>query len=86
MIEDFQADLERVVTALAGTRQVITDIDYAVFDHSLLSEIAIELEFNDGDTADDDVNKWHRDLVELTTSKLLALARVIKGNATKDEY
>lgn len=83
IIGDDLSDLERVVTALASTREIITDFDYALFDQAILSEIDIKLEYNEGGTADVEVNKLHRDLIELTTSKIIALSNVIKERARK---
>ena len=43
LVEDDESNLEQVVTALAVTRQRISNVDYALFDLQFLSELNIKI-------------------------------------------
>ena len=80
-IDDSQENLERVAVAYAANRETFSNVDYALFDSQILSELRIKFEKSPGGTPDDEVNSnWHIDLVELTASKLLKLAMAIMEN------
>ena len=49
-----------------------------------MKHLYIRFEKSSGDTPDEEVNKWHLDLVELTASKRLALAMTIMVQAQKE--
>ncbi len=67
---------------MAASRDVLDKLDYAAFDIALLSDLRIKIEAAPGGTPDDEVNTWHRDLVELTASKLTDLGLAMRRNAT----
>jgi hypothetical protein len=50
---------------------------YILFDSSLLSGTDIISEVGDGTTPDEGANGWHRDLIDLSGSKLVSLTRLI---------
>ena len=70
--------LGRVVAALALTRDNLASLDLAIADASILSEQSIKEDTTLGATPDNDVNVWHRDLVELSIGRLAALATAIR--------
>ena len=79
-----KADEERVVTALAATRDNPQEYGYAVFEGEELSALGVRSVFSDGGTADDRVNGMHRNLIHLTAKQLADLARVIsQGEYTR---
>jgi len=82
-IEDDRSNLEQVVTALAAGRDNIASLDYALFDQQTLLAINIKIKETKGGSPDEKVNSWHRDLVELSATKLMALAKVIQTEAVK---
>jgi hypothetical protein len=85
-IGDDKGNLDQVITALAAGRDAPSRFDYALFDRSRLDPIGIQINKTPGITLDDAANNaWHHDLVELTGSKLLGLARVISEEATAIE-
>lgn len=75
--------LERLVTALAANRKGIEAFDYALFPDSAVSELAIKVTSEEGDTPDSLVNSWHRNFVQLSAQKLFDLANVIRLTSTK---
>ena len=76
-IADDQSNLERVITAIAGTREYLGHVDYMLFDAGLISEAEIEIQATDGGTPDEEVNRQHQDLIQLTSDKLVSLAKTI---------
>lgn len=83
-VEDDRSNLEQVVTALAAGRDNIANLDYALFDQQILSAINIKIKETKGGSPDEKVNAWHRDLVELSATKLIGLAKAIQTEAAKE--
>jgi hypothetical protein len=77
-IQEDRSNLEEVVAAIAAKRESSDKFDYALFEIELLAAAGIRSESTPGNSADDTINdQWHRDLLELTSSKLVQLARSI---------
>lgn len=76
------AHLDRLLAAMAASRNVLDKLDYAAFDANLLNDLQIKVEPTLGETPDEEVNKWHSDLVELTACKLANLGLAIRRHAT----
>lgn len=74
---DDEQEIDRAVIALAANRDHIANLDYAIFDDSLLKAYDIALVQVDGETPDSVVNKMHFDAIRLTASKLSRMAWVI---------
>jgi hypothetical protein len=83
-VEDDKSNLDQVIIALAATREHATNLDYALFDKSLLLTIGIKLENNKGDTPYEKANNFHRDLVELTAKKIVKLTESILNSSHKE--
>lgn len=83
-IEDDQSNLDQVITALASTRDHADKMDFALFDLQLLAGLGIKMESSEGNTLLDGVNACHRDLIELTGERLLALAKTIMEHGETD--
>ncbi|CAN5784806.1 hypothetical protein BH18ACI4_BH18ACI4_19670 [soil metagenome] len=81
--EDDEEALDRLIAALALNREFITKLDYALFPEDSLSDIAIRVTNEEGDTSDPVVNTWHRHLTELSAEKIIHLADLIR-NARKE--
>jgi hypothetical protein len=75
--------LERLIAALALSRNFITKLDYTLFSENSLSELGIRVSSEKGDTSDSVVNTWHRHLTELSADKIMDLAHLIR-NARKE--
>ncbi|MGL5872037.1 MAG: hypothetical protein ACRC2R_06660 [Xenococcaceae cyanobacterium] len=83
-VEDDKSNLEQVIIALAANRDTISNLDYALFDLNLVEDIGIKIEVNEGATPYESANRWHRDLVELSVTKLVKLAKVILTKSHKE--
>lgn len=74
LVEDDKSNLEQVIAALASSCDNLSNLDYALLNVDLLLNVGIKIESKEGLTPYSRANQWHRDLVELTTSKLFKLA------------
>jgi hypothetical protein len=75
-----RSNVERIVRALAVTRQKIADMGYVLFDSSLLATAGIDAVAENGETPDEGANNWHRDLIDLSGNKLVILTKLILEN------
>ena len=74
-VDTDKTNLTRIIVALASGRENFQDYDYVVVPKREIEE-KFEINKIKGETADDCVNKWHLDLVQLTPSKLTQLAYI----------
>ena len=79
-----ESNLDRVIAALAANADNPSNIDFAVFDEEMIPELGIRIKKSNGMLPDEQVNNWHHDLYELSATKILSLARAIKGKARID--
>ena len=77
-------DRQRVITALAATRDNVDRLDYAIFEDSALNLLGITVEKTYGHTPDVVANELHYQLGELTATRLAQLAEIIY--AGKHDY
>jgi hypothetical protein len=84
-VKEDKSDLDWVIAALATTSEHLSNFDYALIDTKFLDELNIIYKQTDGTTMDDEVNQSHFDIIELTASKLLQLAYIIK-DSDRDRY
>lgn len=85
-IEDGSSNLEQVITALASSRDSISNLDYAMFDAELLVQTGIKIEINQGVTPYEAANIWHRDLIELSATKLVRLAENMLAYSKRERF
>lgn len=84
-VEDDRGNLHRVIAAMAATCDDISHFDYALFDKAIPAEIGIDLEAAPGETPDAEANAaWHYNLVHLSGSKIVELARLILRDGERD--
>src|SRR5438874_12791164 len=70
-VEADLSNLERVVAALAASRDTLANADFVLFDVRILTSLAIGSEATCGATPDEEANaRWHLDLVELTAARI----------------
>lgn len=73
--------VERVIVALASTRNKFENIDFATLKYDdfqvLQTEYNFILESVPRKTPDELVNSWHKELIELTDRKIVELAKAI---------
>ena len=74
-VAEDRSNLERIVRAIAVGRHEIASTGYIIFDSALLTEVGIDSMREKGATQDATANEWHRDLVQLSGNKLVALTR-----------
>lgn len=72
-----EAEIERLVAAIAASRDFINNVDYALFNLSDFNRIGIELAENRGETPDQQVNAWHRDVIQMSVHRIIELVKVI---------
>ena len=77
---------ERVVAALAVTRDALAHLDLAIAPEEVLVQCDIRRDSVPGQTPDPKVNGWHEDLVELTVAKIARLASAIKSEGEIRRY
>jgi hypothetical protein len=82
-IEDDKSNLDLVIAALAVNRQNFDKFEYGLFDQKIVDSIKLKIQIVPGDTPIDNVNSWHRDLVELTVDKASSLVKAIFDNFDK---
>jgi len=83
-VEDDKSNLCQVVAAIAATRDHASNLDYALFDQTLLTRIRARIENTVGHTPHREANaRWHRDIVELSAEKIAELANIIMECGTK---
>jgi hypothetical protein len=73
-IQDYKANLEDVVTALASAGDFISNFDYALLDVEELAKLRIDQNSVNGQTPCEGTNHWHVDLIQLTAGALILLA------------
>jgi hypothetical protein len=78
VIEAEERNLDRVLAAIAGTREAAQNIDYALLASHALEEIGIGLESVAGVTPDSEANAaWHRNTTALTANQVVKLAQAV---------
>ncbi len=83
-IDDKLSNLDLVLSALACTRERFDEVDYGMFDPSIVEDLGINVELSQGNTPVPKANKYHRDLAKLTVSGLAQLVNNIFSNIEKD--
>ncbi|MEK6322902.1 MAG: hypothetical protein AABN33_14595 [Acidobacteriota bacterium] len=87
LIDDDDTTLERVASALVtANTEYISDFEYALIGYEVFQELDIKSEDSEGETPDGLVNSWHRDLLELTAVKIVALANAIQTRAERKVF
>ena len=86
VLADPDEQLDRVVAALALTRNHLGEFDLAVAPEPILTECGLTIEDKQGDTPDLEVNHWHRDISQLTLGKVAQLAASIRVRGSIVRY
>lgn len=79
LVDDDRSNTNRIIAALAATRQSPDDVEYFLLDVNELEALDIHWEVTQGKTADEVVNSVHRDLVVPEDSKLEELAQTFRS-------
>ena len=78
--------MDRLIAALALTRNYLNPIDVAIIPIIVLSDCKIKSSKVNGNTPDSIVNEWHLDLVNLKFSTLLKFANAIKSCGERKRF
>jgi hypothetical protein len=79
-VEADRSNVERIIRAVALTKDKLAHTGYVIFDSELLSAAGISQARTKGATPDDVANHWHADLTNLSGNRLVALAKSILRN------
>ena len=74
--------VDRVLAALAATRDHVPQLDYVVISRDAVQALALELTKTLGNTPDPEVNSWHLDLVKLNSTRLVAFCQALQKSGT----
>ncbi len=87
LVDETEAGLDRVVAASALNRHHHLDVlDLALIAEGVLTKLRIDMSQSLGQTPDAGVNEWHRDLLDLSASKLAKLAGAIRKDGEIKRY
>lgn len=85
LVDDQQANLNRILTALAATRDSLSNVDYIIFDFGLPGKLNITVRQTKGETPDNHANRsWHYDLTGLSARQVVELAVDMHSSGKKD--
>ena len=73
-----ESAVERVIAALIARQNSPRNVGYVLIDPRTLEELGFKIEEKQGTTPDDEVNEWHRNIIELSGNALVLLARTIR--------
>jgi hypothetical protein len=77
-IESDKSNLKRIIAGIAASRQTAEKFDYVLFSETVLNDAGVKAEDAPGKSKDEDANaKWHRDLVEVSATKLVRLVDLV---------
>lgn len=82
--ETNSSTLDRVIAALGANVDRPDKFDFALIDLQLLMELGFETKDTPGVTPDNEVNSWHREMVNLSITKIMRLAFLIRDQAKRD--
>jgi hypothetical protein len=84
-ILDDRSNLQRVIAALAGTRDSLENLDYVLLNSDAIADLGIKKVKTTGGTPDDTANTdWHFDLVQLTVDKIVKIAALIRASTERN--
>jgi hypothetical protein len=82
-VESDKSNLERIIAGIAAGRQTTEKFDYVLFPEEVLMQAGVVVKTTAGASRDKDANEnWHRDLVEVSATKLVKLVELV-GRAGK---
>ena len=81
IVQGDEQQVDRVVAALALTRQYLGHVDVAIVSEQVLEDCNITRTTKvEATTPDSEVNSWHADLVQLSVTNVSDLAKAIKSH------
>lgn len=83
IIQDKLSELDRCLSALAVQRNRLNPLDYILFDADIIYQLHLEINYKSGTLCDQEINKLHRNIIELSANKLTNLAKLIMENCDR---
>lgn len=83
VVNDKGDELKRLVAAFAANRDRPDKLDYKLLDYDQLEILGFDFDSILGDTSDDLVNQWHRNLHHLTIARLMEFVKLLYETETK---
>jgi len=84
-VESDNSNLERIIAGIAAGRQTADKFDYVLFPEEVLSQAGLNAQEVPGQSKDKDANaRWHRDLLEISASKLIKLVELVHREGKLD--
>lgn len=80
-IDNTHSNLDRVITALSvnNKKMGIEQVHYVLLPTELIQSLGVKIEKSPGATLDKHANsEWHYDIIDLSISKIVAIAKCIK--------
>ena len=77
VIEDDLSNLDRLIAAMAANRQNLANYDYVLFSPEILEQADITIKKTNGLLSDDEANRWHLSLINLSATKVIKLVTYI---------
>jgi hypothetical protein len=84
LVENNKQYIDRVIAAMAATRQDVDKFEYAIVELQDLESRGFETEIQLGTTPDEEVNRWHLNIVKLSTQKILDLTHLFFQKSVPD--
>lgn len=79
-IADDKSNLDRVIAAFATMLDSLSNFDYILIAEDVVHNAGFSISNTLGNTPDDEVNRlWHRDVAELSLTRLVEFARVLQA-------
>ena len=83
LVDDEKSNLNRILVALAATKDHPSHVDCITFDYGLPAQFNIKVRKTKGGTPDADANRlWHHDLIELSARQVAEFAVEIQRSGT----
>ena len=80
------SNLERICAAIAAKKQKVDKLDIFWFDEQVLKAYGVKSVSTPGDTHDAEINKFHINIIELTTEKLYKLSDAVNSEVRSNQY
>ena len=84
LLDEIDVKLKRCVAAFAANRNNVQEIHYLIFDEKLVDEVGIKRDTIEGKLCDEEINKTHQNLSEISSQKLVALVAKILDDCHSD--
>ena len=83
-IETDESNLDNIILALVTKFDNSSNLDFTLIEEASITKAGIKTQLSKGDTEYEEANnKWHYDLIELSSDRLFSLSTIIASNSDK---